>query len=43
MTKYVLQLYIYMAKFYGFHMLSEFVQSQCLSSDTFTQLLLLEL
>ena len=29
MTKYVLQLYIYTATFYGFHMLSKFVQSQC--------------
>ena len=37
MTKYVLQLYIYMATFYGFHMPSKFVQSQCLRSDTFAQ------
>ena len=43
MTKYVLQLYIYTATFYGFHMLSKFVQSQCLRSDKFTQWLLLEL
>ena len=43
MTKYVLQFYIYTATFYGFHMLSKFVQSQCLRSDTFTQWLLLEL
>ena len=34
MTKYVLQLYICAATFYGFHMLSKFVQSQCLRSDT---------
>ena len=34
MTKYVLQLYIYMATSTGFHMLSKFVQEQCLRSDT---------
>ena len=37
MTKYVLQLYIYTATFYDFHMLSKFVQSQGLKSDTFGQ------
>ena len=43
MTNYVLQLYIYRATFYGFHMISKFVLSQCLRSDTFAQWLLLEL
>ena len=43
MTKYVMQLYIYTATFYGFHMLSKFVQSQCLRSNTFAQWFLLEL
>ena len=37
MTKYVLQIYIYTSTFYGFHVLSKFVQSQCLRSDTFAQ------
>ena len=37
MTKYLLQLYIYTATLYGFHMLLKFVQSDCLRSDTFVQ------
>ena len=41
--KYVLQLYVYTATFYGFHMLSKFVQSQCLRLNTFAKWLLLEL
>ena len=41
MTKYLLPLDVYTATFYGFHILSKFVQSQCLISDTFTQWLLM--
>ena len=43
MIKYLLQFYIYTTTFYDFHMLSKFVQSQCLRVNTFAQWLLLEL
>ena len=43
MTKYVLQIYVYTTTFYGFHMLSKFVQSQSLRSDTSAHWLLMVL